>query len=446
MKTSVETLDGNAVKLTVTVPAEVVDSAITDAYKEISKKVKIPGFRSGRIPRPVIDNNVGKGYVLAEAQEGLVNMVYGDALDQAEVRPIASPEIGELDELVPGQEFTFEAEIEVRPEYKLSSLKDLSIEVPPSATTDAEVDAQIEYTRDRFATLELVDRGVEKGDFVLLSFVGKVDGEEYDGNAVDKYNYEMGMGMMPGEFDATLMGTKAGETAFSEFPIPDSSSNPEFIGKTATFDIEVHEVKAKVLPELDDEFAASVGGFDTFAEYRDDVRVKLEQSKAVGHSQSVERAVRAALAERIEGEAPAAMVDSAKQAMMRDFMTGLEQRGMTGDQYLQATGVTPDQIEADIAKQAKTSVLEELALEALFRELELEVTDEDLDEEIGKMADSSTSTAEELRAKWEETGVISVLHEQIMHSKAIMWLMDDENVEIIEKEPEIPGTSDSTEE
>jgi len=446
LKTSVENLDGNMVKLTVTVPVETVDSAIADAYRQVGKQVKISGFRKGKVPRPVIDNHVGKDYVLAEAQEGLVNMVYSDALDQAELRPIASPEIGELDPIVPGEEFTFEAEVELRPEYKLSSLKDLSVEVPPSGTTDKEVEAQIAYSRDRFATLDLVERGVEKGDFVLISFVGKVDGEEYEGNAVDKYLYEMGMGMMPTEFDDALIGTKAGEEAHAEFPIPDSSSNPDFIGKIATFDVDVHEVKAKVLPDLDDEYATNVGGFDTIDEYRADVRAKLEQSKAVGHGQNVERQVRAALAERLEGEAPVSMVESAKQAMMRDFMTGLEQRGMSPEQYLQATGVTPEILEADIAKQAETSVMEELALEALFRELEFEVTEEEIDAEIAEMAEGSSSSAEELREKWESTGVIGVLNEQIMHKKAVMWLMDDKNVEVIEKEPEVPGDEDSTEE
>ncbi len=446
MKTIVETLEGSAVKLTITVPAEDVDAAIKDAYKRVSEKLRIPGFRKGKAPRPVIDNHVGRDYVLGEAQEVLVNATYGKALDAERIRPIANPEIDELDEVVPGEEYTYVAEVEVRPELTLTSLDGLSVEVAPGTASDKEVEGQINYVRDRFATLDLVDRGVEQTDFVLMSFVGKVDGEEYEGNAVDKYLYETGKGMMPAEFDEALLGAKAGEKVFVEFPIPDTSSNPEFIGKTATFDVEVHEVKAKILPALDDEFAATVGGFESYEAYADDVRAKLNQQKAIGYGQAVESGARAALAERLEGDVPESMINSTKEGMMRDFGASLESREMSFEGYLQMSGMTPEDLEADFKVQAENSVREELALEALFREQGFEVTDADLDDEIGKMAETSSSSAEELRAKWEETGVISVLHEQIMHRKAVMWLMDEKNVEVIEKEPEVPGDEDSTEE
>ncbi len=437
MNTTVERLDAAKVRLTVTVTPAEVDESIEDAYKRIAKKVKIPGFRAGKAPRPMIDTHVGREAVIADAQDELLNTSYGNALDAEGLRPLAQPEIGEIDLMEPGKEFTFTAEVEVRPELTISSSEGLSVNVPPATATDREIDAQIEHTRDRFATLEPVeDRGIEADDFVLLSFVGTVGGEAYDGNVVDRYLYEMNRGMMPEEFDAGLMGKKAGDEVTVTFDIPDTSSNPEFVGKSAEFAITVHEVKAKVLPEVDDEFASNVGGYDTVAEMRDALRDQMNRAKALGHAREVESAVRAALAARLEGDVPEVMVENTKAQMMRDFVNGLESRGSSLESYLAATGGDFDAIDRGIGEQAAASVREELALEALFRHLGMTITDEDIDAEIALLASDTETEPSELRKKWEDSGVISVLKEQITHRKAVEWLTTDGHVEINEVLPE----------
>lgn len=437
MNTTVERLDAAKVRLTVTVTPAEVDESIEDAYKRIAKKVKIPGFRAGKAPKPMIDTHVGREAVIADAQDELLNTSYGNALDAEGLRPLAQPEIGEIDLMEPGKEFTFTAEVEVRPELTISSADGLSVNVPPATATDREIDAQIEHTRDRFATLEPVeDRGIEADDFVLLSFVGTVGGEAYDGNVVDRYLYEMNRGMMPEEFDAGLMGKKAGDEVTVTFEIPDTSSNPEFVGKSAEFAITVHEVKAKVLPEVDDEFASNVGGYDTVAEMRDALREQMDRAKALGHAREVESAVRAALAARLEGDVPEVMVENTKAQMMRDFVNGLESRGSSLESYLAATGGDLDAIDRGIGEQAAASVREELALEALFRHLGMTITDEDIDAEIALLASDTETEPSELRKKWEDSGVISVLKEQITHRKAVEWLTTDGHVEINEVLPE----------
>ena len=445
MKTSVEKLEGTNVKLTVTVSAEDVDKAIDEVYANLAKKVKVPGFRAGKAPRPVIDTHVGSDYVLREATEAVVNGFYAKALDAEGLRPVDSPEIGEIEPVVPGEEFTFTAEVLTRPELTLSGYKDIVVELPSAHATDREIDAQIEYMAERFATLEpAVDRGVQADDFVLASFVGTVDGEEYEGNRVDKYLYEMNRGLMPAEFDEGLIGVKAGEETRIEFPIPDTTSNPDYVGRTAQFDVTVHEIKAKVLPTLDDDFASEVGGFETIEELRADIRQKQEAQKSVAQMQLKERETRAALAGRLEGEVPESMAEGRKGAMMRDFETGLESRGTNLEGYVQATGITPEQIQADIELQAMQSVREELALEALFRDLGMDVTDDDIDEELQSITTSQegSESAEELRKRWEDAGVMGAVREQIMHRKAMLWLLD--NVEVIEKaespEPDSAGS------
>lgn len=433
MKTSVEQLDGNNVKLTVTVPVEEVDAAVDAAYKRIAKKIKIPGFRAGKAPKPIIDTHVGREAVVADAQDELLSETYSKALDIEELRPIAQPEIEDLDLMEAGKEFTYVAEVEIRPELTLSSIEGLSVVVPPSKATDREIDAQIAATAERYASLEVVEgRGVEANDFVLISFVGKVGGEEYEGNTVDKYLYEMNRGLMPVEFDEGLMGVEAGGETQVAFEIPDSSSNVEFVGKIATFDVVLHEIKQKVLPSIDDEFASNVGGFDSLEELRESVRSQLDMSKAAGYRQWLETGARAAIAERLEGDVPASMIENTKSQMARDFVNNLDSNKLTLQQYLEQTGTSLEQFESDLTDQAQVAVSEELALEALFRALEFEVTDEDINKDIESFASDSDASVAELRARWEDTGVMPVIIEQLQHKKAIHWLM--ENVEVVEKD------------
>ncbi|MDI6844471.1 MAG: trigger factor [Anaerosomatales bacterium] len=433
METSVERLEGDRVRLTVTVPAETVDAAIDAAYKEISQKLRIPGFRKGRIPKPIIDTHVGRETVLADALERLVDETYPQALSREDLRTIEAPDTGELEALVPGQPYTYTAEVAVRPELTLSTLDDLVVYAGPATTSEREIDAQIEHYRERFATLEPVDRGIQTGDFVDLSFVGTVDGEPYEGNTVDRYLYETGRDLMPEEFERALIGAKAGDKVVAEFEIPETSSVPEFVGKTARFEIDVHEVKAKVLPELNDEFAASVGGFDTLEELREDIRQKFDATKATGRAKRIEVLALDLLSSRLQGEIPEQMIEGRVNTMTREFFENLEQRGITLRDYVEATGVTVEQIQADIRTHAESRVREELALEALFRAVGLEVSDEDVEQALLGMAEGDAEQAKRLRAQLESAGTLPLLKESIAQNKAFEWLMA--NVEVRDEEP-----------
>lgn len=443
LTTSVERLEGNVVKLTVTVPAAEVDAAITAAYKAVSGKVKIPGFRPGKAPRPMIDSMVGRDYVLAEATEELVNTTYPRALDIEFIRPIESPEMEELEPAQPGEDYTYVAQIDIRPELTLSSTEGFVVTLPEAEATQADIDLQIDAARERFATLEPVeDRGVQADDFVLLSFVGTVDGEPYEGNEVDKYLYEMGRGLMPVEFDDGILGAKPGDQRSVSFAIPDTSSNPDFVGKTAGFEVTVHEIKAKQLPPVDEEFATNMG-FDSVDEMTADLKSRLDLQKSVAFERAKERAVREAAAERLEGEIPEAMIKSRTSTMQRDFMSMLDSRQLTMDQYLEATGVDIETLEADITAQAEQSVREDLALEAVYRAVCGEITDADVDEEIAEIAEATNASVEQARARWVEMGLNSVLHEQIMHKKALSWLADNVSI-VAEGDESAEGTKKAT--
>ena len=429
LTTSVERLEGVSVKLTVTVAAAEVDAAIDSTYKRMGQKYRFPGFRPGKAPRPVLDQQLGRENILAEATEEVVNSTYSKALDAENLRPIESPELDELDTVVPGEDYTYAAQIDVRPKLEIASTEGFSVELPERDVNDADIDEQVESLRDRFATLEVVEgRAAAQNDFVLISFTGLVDGEPYEGNEVDRYLYEMGRGLMPEEFDTAIVGLNPGESIKVEFPIPETSANPEFAGKNASFDITVHEVKEKVLPEVDEEFASNVGGFESLEDLREDLRVRINLQKGPAHDRLKERRVRAAVAERLIGEVPEAMVISTQSSMTRDFMAMLDEQGMNIKEYLDASGVDMDTFERDISEQAVQSVREDLALEALFRALGMEITDEDLAAEFDEIARVTESSVEDARKRWEDNGLMGVLREQIMHRRAVAWLLENAEV------------------
>ncbi len=425
LTTSVERLEGTNVKLTVTVPAEEVDAAIKETYATLGKKVRIPGFRKGRAPRSVVDNHLGKDHVLSEATEAVVESTYPVAVDAENLRPIDQPDIEGIEMVVPGEAYTYVAEVELRPEFKLSHTDGIAVSVIPKDVTEAQIDAEIETARDRFASLEPVeDRALQASDFTLISFVGDVDGEAYEGNEVDKYLYEVGSGQMPAEFDEGLIGMKPGDEKRIEFAIPDTSSKEEYVGKTAGFDVTVHEIKAKVLPEVDDEFAVSVGGYDDVAAMREDLRVRMSASQGLQHERAKEEALKAALAERLEGEPPASMVRTKAGQLMRDFSNMLDQRGMSVEEYCDAINAPIESLEADINHQAEQVVKEDLALEALFRAEGMEVTDDEVREEVASMI-SGGETVDEMLKRWTDNGLLPIVREQVVHQRAIKWLSDN---------------------
>jgi trigger factor len=292
LTTSVERLEGNNVKLSVTVSADEVDLSIEKAYKNVGEKVKIPGFRPGKAPRPMLDTMVGREYILQKATEETVESTYPRALDLESLRPIESPDMDEPAGRA-GADYTYEPDRAPRTYLAVGTL---AVTVRSDHATQAEIDEQIDVARGRYATLEPVeDRGIAQDDFVLVSFVGTVDGEPYDGNVVDKYLYETGKGLLPAEFDAGLIGAMPGEERKIEFEVPETSSVEDYVGKTAEFDVTVHEIKAKKLPEVDDEFALNVGGFESVDEMVQQLKEAMDRQAQIGHVQDKERKLREAL-------------------------------------------------------------------------------------------------------------------------------------------------------
>jgi trigger factor len=229
-----EPIEGNEYKVQVTIPAEDVDRAVAQAYKDVSKEAKVKGFRKGKVPRSVLDANVGRGHIRARAGDTLVADTFPEAIEQLGIIPISMPQAAAIKSIVDGEDYEYSGEVEVRPQVTLTSVDGIKVEVEPPVPEEREVDAQIQFLRDQHATLEVVDdRGIENGDFVLLSFTGYVDDEPYEENQVDGLLYELGAGDMPAEFDDALLGAKAGDEVVATFVVPETSMEADLVGKTA---------------------------------------------------------------------------------------------------------------------------------------------------------------------------------------------------------------------
>lgn len=428
---SSEMLENNRVKLSVTVDAEKVDAAVKKAYQNLAKEVRIPGFRPGKAPRKMIEQVVGSDYALTDAAEHVINDIYPLALDAEKLRPVGAPEFADPADLEEGKEFEFVVTVEVRPELTLT---DTTVEVamPPRETTEAEIDEQVEATRERMAGLQPAeDREIKADDFLTISFKSTLDGEEYEGSSVDHTIYELGKGQMPEEFEAAIVGAKPGDTVTAEFKVENTGANEEFAGKTIHFDIEIHDIKDKVLPELNDEFATMVG-FETIAEMREEIRTYISSQKEQSYDRILDERIIAALAEKLEGEVPDAVLMSRRDALKSDLARMLEERKITLESYLEMVQISEEQYDIDLMMQASIEVSGDLALEALARKEDLFPTEEEFDAEFEKVGQATGMSKDEAKARWAEYGLMTSLADDMARAKALEWLRENATITIDE--------------
>ena len=432
VKTNVETVEDSRTKLTVTVEAGKVDEAIKAAFKKLAKEVRIPGFRPGKAPRKMLEQALGSDYVLSQAAEDLINDTYALALDQEGLRVMGEAKFEDPEDLAEGKDFTYSVVVDTRPTFGLSST-DIEIKMPPRETTEAEINAQIEDSRERLAGLEPVeDRAVEADDFVMISFTSTLDGEDYEGSSIDKYMYELGRGYMPQEFEEALIGANPGDKVVAEFVVEDTGANTEYAGKTLHFDIDVHEIKKKVLPEVNDDFAVSAG-FENLEDMRKEIKEYIESQKQQSYDRVMDERLVSELADKLEGEAPEALVESRKASMKREFENMLKERDIEFDQYLAMSQIDAEQYDADLSTQAHIATTNDLALEALAAAQKLEATEDDIAAEFVEIADALKMSVEAARAKWQEFGLNTSLKDEVARKKALAWLRENAKVTIDEE-------------
>jgi trigger factor len=385
MSVTVEKLENNMAKLKISVPAEQLEKAIEKAYQKNKNKIQIPGFRKGKAPRKMIEKMYGAGVFYEDAANALIDEEYPKAVEECGEEVVSSPKI-DVEQIEAGKDFVFTAEVALKPPVKLGKYKGIEVPKMDLDVTDEEVDAEIDKQRGMNArSIDVTDRAVQDGDTVNLDFEGFVDGVAFQGGKGTDYPLTIGSGAFIPGFEEQLIGFAIGQEGEVNVKFPEDYQAEDLAGKDATFKCKINSIRAKELPELNDDFASDAG-FDTVAEYKEDVKKKLADKKEADEKAKREDAVVKAVIEDSEMDLPEAMVETQQRQIVNDFAQRLQMQGMNIDQYLQYTGSSVDQMLAQVKPQAIERIKSRLVLEAVAAKEKIEATEEDVAAELERMA------------------------------------------------------------
>ena len=402
MSLQVEKLEKNMAKLTIEVSAEELEKAIEKAYQKNKNKITLPGFRKGKAPRKMIEKMYGKEVFYEDAANDLIPAAYDKALEECTETIVSQPQI-DVVQLEAGKPFIFTAEVALKPEVTLGTYKGVEIEKISVEVTEEEVDAEIAKERDNSArTLTVEDRAVKDGDMTVIDFEGFVDGVAFEGGKGENYPLTIGSGAFIPGFEEALIGAEIGVETDVNVTFPEDYQAAELAGKAAVFKCTVKEIKEKELPELDDEFACEVSEFDTFAEYKEDMKAKLVSRKEEAAKGAKEDAVIEAVIAGATMEIPEAMIETQQRQMVEDFAQRIQSQGISMEQYMQITGMDVQGLIAQCKPQAEKNIKSRLVLEAVVKAEGIEASEEDVNEEIKRMAEAY---------KLEEEKVLEILGE-----------------------------------
>ena len=424
MSVQVEKLENNMAKLTIEVSAEDLEKALESAYQKQKNKISIPGFRKGKVPRAVIEKVYGAGMFYEDAANELMQKNYPSAVDESGVDVVSRPMV-DIVQIEQGKPFIFTAEVAVKPEVTLGKYMGVTVTKIDTTVTDEEVDAAIEKERNNNArTVTVTDRAIEMGDTAVIDFEGFVDGEAFEGGKGENYSLEIGSHSFIDTFEDQLVGKNTGDEVDVNVTFPEKYQAPELAGKPALFKVKINEIKGKELPELDDEFAQDVSEFDTLAEYKEDVKKNLTTQKENDAKKTKEDEAIKKIVEKSKMDIPEAMIDTQCEAMLDDFAQRIAQSGLSMEQYLQFSGMTVEKLKEQVRPEAVTRIQTSLVLEQIAKEENIEVSDEDVDAEITKMAEAYGMEADKLKEYMGEAEKASMKRE-IAVNKAVELVMSN---------------------
>ena len=397
MSLQVEKMEKNMAKLTIEVSSEDVEKAMQSAYQKAKGRISIPGFRKGKAPRKMIEQMYGKGVFLEDAVNALIPEHYSKALGECELEIVSQPKI-DLVQTEPGKALIFTAEVAVKPEVTLGEYK--GVEVPKSEieVTDEEVDAEVKKEQEKNSrTINVEDRAAQLNDIVTIDFEGSVDGVPFDGGQATEYPLTLGSNTFIPGFEDQLVGAKVGDDVDVKVTFPEEYQAKELAGKEAIFKCAVKKIEAKELPELDDDFAKDVSEFDTLAEYKEHVKTNLVEKKENEAKHAKEDAAVDKIIENAQMDIPEAMLETQCRQMLDDFSRRMQSQGLSMDQYFQFTGMTAEKMMEDMKPQALKRIQTRLVLEKVAEVENIQPTEEEVNEEISKMAEAYKMEADKLK-------------------------------------------------
>ncbi|MEB7437427.1 trigger factor [Mammaliicoccus sciuri] len=393
-----EKKEGNQGLLTVTVPKEEVDKGLDKAFKKVVKQINVPGFRKGKMPRPLFEQRFGVESLYQDALDFILPEAYGNAVEEAEINPVDRPEI-DVTQMEKGKELIFEATVTVEPEVELGDYKGLSIEKQDREVTDEEFNQAIEDAVSRQAELTVKEGEIAEGDVVNINFDGYVDGEAFEGGQAEGYDLEIGSGSFIPGFEEQLIGLKANDSKDVVVTFPEEYHAEELAGKEATFKCEVNEVKSKEIPELDDELAQELDeSVSTVDDYKEKLRKDLEEAK-VNQAEATEKEEAITKAtDNAKVDIPEAMVNTELDRMMQEFEQRISQQGLNLELYYQFSGQSEEELKAQMKEDAEKRVKTNLTLRAIADAENIEVSDADVEAEFAKMSEQFGLSVEDIKA------------------------------------------------
>lgn len=423
MKATWEKIEKNLGVLEVEVEAERVASALDKAFQKVVKKINVPGFRKGKVPRAIFESRFGVESLYQDAIDILLPEVYTEAIDETNIFPVDRPEV-DVEQFEKGQPFKFKAKVTVKPEVTLGDYKGIEVAAINTEVSEEELNEELTRMQERHAELVVIDEeAAQNGDVTVIDFDGSVDGVPFEGGKGERYSLELGSNSFIPGFEDQVVGMATGDFKDVTVTFPETYHAEELAGKEAVFKVKVHEIKRKQLPELDDEFAKDVSEFDTLDEYKEDLKKQIAARKENEGKAARESAVVEAVGANAEVEIPEAMVQTEVQNMVRDFDNRLRAQGMNLDLFLNFSGQTIEDLQGQMKADAEKRVRNNLVLEQIAKAEKIEATEEEITKELADMSDAYKRSPEEIRNILAANGALSSLNEEVLLRKTIEFLL-----------------------
>ncbi|MBC8079702.1 MAG: trigger factor [Gorillibacterium sp.] len=426
MKASWEKIEKNQGVLTVEVETERVTLALDKAFKKVSTKVNIPGFRKGKVPRGMFEARYGIESLYQDALDILLPEVYVEAIESVNIEPIDRPEI-DVQEMAKGQVLKFTAKVTVKPEVELGEYKGVEVAAVAAEVTAEEIEADLVRLQERHAELAIVgeDEAAANGDTAIIDFEGFVDEVPFEGGKGENHSLVLGSNSFIPGFEEQVVGMKKGEEKDVNVTFPEEYHSEDLKGKSAVFKVKLNEIKRKNLPALDDEFAKDVSEFDTLEEFKADVVKRLTEQKEQNLKREKENALIEKVTEASQVEVPEIMIDNEVESMLKEFANRLQSQGMNMELYTQFTGQTEEALKGQMREEAAKRVRSNLVLEAVAKAEGIESSEEDLNAELAKLAGMYQRSVEEITTIFKSNGMLDNMKSDLVIRKTVEFLVEN---------------------
>lgn len=424
--------EGYTVDFEITVSPEKFEEGMQKSYIKNRKQIMIHGFRKGKAPRKFIEKLYGEAIFYEDAVNELLPEVYPEAVEELKLDPVSRPEI-DIKEIGTGKDLVLTVKVDVTPEVKLPEYKGIKVEKTVYTVTDDEVDAELKQMQERNARMITVeDRNAENGDIANIDYEGSVDGVPFDGGKAEGHDLELGSGSFIPGFEEQVVGMKTGEEKDISVKFPEEYHAEDLKGKDAIFKIKLNKIQKKEVPKLDDEFAKDVSEFDTLKELKEDIQKKAQERKDRQSENELENKVVEEIVNGMEVDVPPAMIEDRTRSLIQDFDMQLRQQGMSLDLYAKYTGMTPDSLQENFKGQAETSVKSSLALDEIAKAEKIEATDEEVEEELKKLAEAYNMELDKIKEIMKSQ--MDSFKAECVTRKTVKFLVD--NAKVKEVKPE----------